>query len=275
MVSTTSSAGRPPPPRLRFSSGSSEQVEYTSRPPGASAASALRSSAVWRRVQIVRSAGRKPPLDFRIAPQRARARAGRIHQDAVEAPRERQRPRAIQHHQVGRRGSACCAQAMEVQIAGHRAHARFERLRGLVAGRGAQIEEASGPARGRAAARWIASRYPGVRRAAYVFFRLLKRRARDGGRGFGAVMALPARQQPLRAGKLHLATRPRDRARDPPCRSTAFTKPAAERLRARLTSSTLPPPRRAPECAPDSEAGRCPCAARCALPRRASAGGPA
>src|SRR5258708_22217510 len=41
-----------------FSSASSEQVEYTSTPPGASRASALASRADWRDCRSSRSAGR-------------------------------------------------------------------------------------------------------------------------------------------------------------------------------------------------------------------------
>ena len=96
-----------------------------------------------------------------------------------------------------------------MEIAGDGADARFQRLRGLVAGRGAEIEKplAGGEAE---------QRDDGLgadvldAAAAHVLFRLLKRGAGDTGGGLGAVVAFPASQQPLRAGEFHLAAGPRD-----------------------------------------------------------------
>ena len=122
--------------------------------------------------------------------------------------------------------------------------------------------ETSGPARAE-------QRHDGLRAdilhppAARISHRLLERRPRDSLGGLPAVLPLPARQQPFRAGQFHFPRRPRTGSRST-LRSTALTNPAAERLRARFTSSTLSPPPREPARAPDSEAGRCPFAARCA-----------
>ncbi len=92
----------------------------------------------------------------------------------------------------------------------------LQRLRGLVAGGGAEIEKCL--------ARFEAQqRHDGLRAdildapAACVSLRLLERRARDAGGGFGAVAAFPAGQQPLGAGEFDLAGGPRHRFAGRPC----------------------------------------------------------
>src|ERR1022692_3473216 len=91
--------------------------------------------------QVVEIFRFEPPLDFRIAAQRPGAGAGRIHQDAVERAREGQRTGAVEDHQVGGQRLEL-DEAVEVQIGGDSVHVCFQRLRGLVAGRGAEVEKA-------------------------------------------------------------------------------------------------------------------------------------
>src|ERR1035437_2694461 len=159
-------------------------------------------------MEILEMGGREPPLDFGVAAEGAGAGARNVEEDAVEWAREGKRLGGVEDHQVG--GEADHGrEAARMEIAGHGMDARFERLRGLVAGRGAEIEEplAGGEAE---------QRDDGLRAdvldaaAAHVLFRLLERGAGDGGGGLGAVVASPSSQQPLGAGEFHVAAGPFD-----------------------------------------------------------------
>ena len=68
-----------------FSSGSSEQVEYTSVPPAATCRMAARRIATWRLLQVGQILGLQSPFDFRIVRQSAGAGAGHVGQHAIEA----------------------------------------------------------------------------------------------------------------------------------------------------------------------------------------------
>ena len=162
-------------------------------------------------------------------------------------------------------------QAVQVEIAGDGVDARFQRLRGLVAGRSAEIEKLW-PGSRRSSGTMDCAPISCMRRRAYTFPAPRAPRARCRPR-LGAVLPLPAGQQPLRARQLRFRDWATPRGRGSTLRRMALTNPAADRLRARFTRSTL------------SVTAACggnalqiaklidrPCAGRCALRGRASAG---
>lgn len=84
--------------------------------------------------------GGEPPADFRIAAKSAGAGAGNIGEDAVKALAEGQRLRGVQMHQ--RYGEVTEAQeAFEAAVAGDGANSGGDGHAGLIAGRGAKVQE--------------------------------------------------------------------------------------------------------------------------------------
>ncbi len=194
---------------------------------------------VWRRCRSSRSAGVSRHLISGIAAERAGAGAGSVHQDAVEAGGEGQRAGAVQHHQRGVRGSSSCArrwrwrsQATARTPASSACAVLFpgaaQRSRKLWPGVEAQ------------------QRHDGLRADILhaAARRGVGRRARQGAaRAMASAASAPnCRSQRASSHSGHESSISRSghaTGSRSTWRRTAFTKPAAERLRARFTSSTL------------------------------------
>ena len=130
-------------------------------------------------------------------------------------------------------------EAVVMEVARNRIDPGFERLRGLVAGRCAEIQKSQ-------ARRQVEKGHDGLRPdildalAALILARFLESGVRDSGRGVRSVLPLPAVEEPLGTGELDFPRGPRHGSRST-WRRMALTNPAAEVFFARLTRSTDSP----------------------------------
>jgi len=150
------------------------------------------------------------PLDFGIASDGASSGARRIDENAIEFGPERQWLGAIQDDQRAVE-IAHLFQAVQVNVARDSSGSLLDGLRGLVAGRGTQIEE-------RLAGMQIEQRHDGLRAnvldAASARDVVLRRAEKRGSDLIGcraAELAIPSFQQPGGHGKFGGAIGPRDR----------------------------------------------------------------
>src|SRR5580704_2645239 len=89
-------------------------------------------------VQIHQIGGFEPPFNLRIAAQRPGSRAGSIYQDPIELSAEGQRLGSVQDYTFAIQ-VAQIFEAMPMDIAGDGFGAKFQSLRGFVAGSRAKI----------------------------------------------------------------------------------------------------------------------------------------
>ena len=228
-----------------FSSRSSEQVEYTRLPPAPAfqARSPAVAPARWRSARFSgRSrhliSGFRPsvPVPEQGASSRIRSKGRRKGSGTAPSSTTSGQPSGFN-----------AGQPLKLQVASHRPHAALERLRGLVARRGADVEEAQAGPGGRAAGRSTASRCPGCAAPPCVtrtyFSGSQQERLGDLAGRLRPVLPVPPLQKP--AGSESAVARSGQATGSPPAfRRTALTNPAAERFPAFLTRSTLSAGRR-------------------------------
>ena len=108
-------------------------------------ARACASSAACRACSPARSSGFSRHLISGLRASVPVPEQGASSRMRSKRPAEGQRSRAVEHHQRRSPAASACAGARQVEVAGDGPHAGFERLGGLVARRGAEVQKASGP----------------------------------------------------------------------------------------------------------------------------------
>ena len=122
-----------------FSSVSSEQVEYTRRPPGARTFQSIPQQPHLP-LQVRQSAGSSRHLISGFRASVPVPEHGCIHKNAIETHSKTAAAGCVQHNQ----SAAECLhgfQTAQMHIAGNSAHARFQGLRGFIPGCGANIQK--------------------------------------------------------------------------------------------------------------------------------------
>jgi hypothetical protein len=91
-------------------------------------------------VEIGEVFGKESPFDFGVAGEGAGARAGSVDEDSIEGAAKGEGAGGVKADE-GAAWVRLGTEAVEVEIAGNGADSEFEGMGGLVAGRGAKVEE--------------------------------------------------------------------------------------------------------------------------------------